>query len=226
VTAGEIAPGLWRWTVTHPEWNPEEDGLPGWSADVGCLYHEAAEAIVLVDPLVPIDPDEASRFWSALDRDVERLELPVEILLTTHWHTRSAGEVRERYAQWPGARVWGAESFLDQVPLPDVQPFATGVALPGGITAFPTSRPGQVVLWLPGHRALVPGDLLLGPGEGTLRVCPDSWLSDPDAPAQVRHALAQLLDLPVEMVLVSHGEPVLRGGHEALAQALASPEPE
>jgi hypothetical protein len=30
-----------------------------------------------------------------------------------------------------------------------------------------------------------------------------------------------LLELPIERVLVSHGEPVLRGGHAALARALA-----
>jgi hypothetical protein len=30
-----------------------------------------------------------------------------------------------------------------------------------------------------------------------------------------------MLDLPVEMVLVSHGEPVLHDGHAALERALA-----
>jgi hypothetical protein len=38
--------------------------------------------------------------------------------------------------------------------------------------------------------------------------------------AQLRTALQPLLELPVEMVLVSHGEPVLSGGREALVQAL------
>ena len=37
---------------------------------------------------------------------------------------------------------------------------------------------------------------------------------------QLREALRPLLDLPVEMVLVSHGEPVLRGGRNAIARAL------
>ncbi|HTA12619.1 MAG TPA: hypothetical protein VK765_04290 [Solirubrobacteraceae bacterium] len=30
-----------------------------------------------------------------------------------------------------------------------------------------------------------------------------------------------LLELPIEWVLVSHGEPVLRGGHGALERAIA-----
>ncbi len=30
--------------------------------------------------------------------------------------------------------------------------------------------------WLPEPRALVPGDLLIGDGEGGVRMCPESWL--------------------------------------------------
>jgi hypothetical protein len=33
-----------------------------------------------------------------------------------------------------------------------------------------------------------------------------------------------LVDLPIERVLVSHGEPVLRGGRAALARAIADAE--
>jgi hypothetical protein len=32
-----------------------------------------------------------------------------------------------------------------------------------------------------------------------------------------------LLDLPIELVLASHGEPVLAGGREALRRAIESP---
>jgi hypothetical protein len=39
--------------------------------------------------------------------------------------------------------------------------------------------------------------------------------------ADLRAALLPLLELPVEMVLVSHGEPVLSDGHTALERALA-----
>jgi hypothetical protein len=71
---------------------------------------------------------------------------------------------------------------------------------------------------------LVPGDRLLGDGKGGLRVCPDSWLGylrgSIDG-AQLRVLLAPLLDLPIERVLVSHGEPVLARAGEALRRALA-----
>ena len=38
--------------------------------------------------------------------------------------------------------------------------------------------------------------------------------------AELRQALRPLLDLPVELVLASHGEPVLVDGHAALAHPL------
>jgi AAA+ ATPase superfamily predicted ATPase len=37
----------------------------------------------------------------------------------------------------------------------------------------------------------------------------------------LREALRPLLELPVEMVLVSHGQPVLRGGRTAIERALS-----
>jgi hypothetical protein len=37
---------------------------------------------------------------------------------------------------------------------------------------------------------------------------------------ELRAALRPLLDLPVELVLVSHGTPVLSGGRDAIARAL------
>jgi hypothetical protein len=74
-----LADGLWRWTT----------------ADAGCVYYEAAEAVVLFDPLLP-SGDEVE-FLDHLDRDVERLGLPVSILLTAAWRERSAPIVRERY---------------------------------------------------------------------------------------------------------------------------------
>lgn len=221
VDVQKLGPGLWRWTCRHPAWTPDEGGPDGWDAEVGCVYYEAPDAVVVIDPLVPPEPAERERFFTALDRDVDRLTLPVAVLLTTHWHERSAVEIRDRYAPRAGAAVWAAQSFASQLAALPTVAFVEGDPLPGGIRAIPTSRPGQLVYWLPGPRALVPGDLLLGDGTGGLRVCPDSWLTGPDAAAGVRRALRPLLDLPVEMVLVSHGAPVLTEARRALGAALA-----
>jgi hypothetical protein len=99
-------------------------------------------------------------------------------------------------------------------------------SLPGGIQAFETARRGEVVYWLPRQRALAVGDVLLGAGakpratDDALRLCPERWLGTATHD-DLRESLAPLLELPVARVLVSHGEPVLRGGRRALATALA-----
>jgi hypothetical protein len=74
-----LAEGLWRWTT----------------AGAGCVYYEAPDAVVLFDPLVPAGEEE--EFLAYLDRDVERLGLPVSILLTAERNERSAPFLRERY---------------------------------------------------------------------------------------------------------------------------------
>ena len=75
----EVAPGLRYWTAPHPQWN----GATGWPEDIGCVYYEAADALALIDPLLPRGEEE--RFLVALDRDVARLDRPVALLLTAPW---------------------------------------------------------------------------------------------------------------------------------------------
>ena len=83
----------------------------------------------------------------------------------------------------------------------------------------------ESMVYLAAPRALIPGDRLIGDVGGGLQPCPVSWLryidraAPPDETA-LRAALAPLLELPVESVLVSHGEPVLRDGAAALRAAL------
>lgn len=205
----EITPGLWRWTGYHEEWKE----------DVGCVYCETSDGVVLIDPLVP--PEDTDNFWQALDRDVRRLEAPVHVLVTVFWHTRSAAAMVERY----GARVWAPRAGKAAVArrAGDVaEPFAPDDPLPGELEAYRTARAAEVVYWIPEHSALVPGDVLLGDGEGGARLCPESWLPASRTRRELADSLRPLLDLPVGRILVSHGEPVLTGGGRALARALDS----
>jgi glyoxylase-like metal-dependent hydrolase (beta-lactamase superfamily II) len=200
VDVRELRPGLWRWTAVHPEW---EHGMH-WPQEVGSVHAELPDAVVLVDPQVPVD--EPERFWAALDRDVERLARPVHVLLTVHWHERSAAEVLERY----GATLWRPEQSAD---------------LPGGVRAELVRGADWVeaLFFLEPWGALVVGDLLLGDGAGGVEV-PVTWFPTEEqhwARTDLKARLRALLDLPVELVLVSHGEPVLENGQAALARALA-----
>ena len=204
----ELAPGLWRWTAFYPEWKDV----------VGSVYYETADAVVLIDPLVP--GEEADRFWAALDRDLDRPAKPLHVLVTVFWHARSTRELVERR----GARVWAptrGRAPIERRAGTVTDVFRPGYTLPGGIRALATGRATEVVFWLPEPRTLVPGDVILGADGGDLRLCPESWLPDGVSRARVAEALRPLLDLPVERVLVSHGEPVLSRGREALAGALA-----
>jgi hypothetical protein len=193
----ELAPGLWRWTARHPD--AEEDPKPGspadWPPEVGSVAYVADDTLVLIDPLVP---DEVWPLLDALARDRRVL-----VLTTIGWHRRSREAVVARY---------------------DASTSRARKNLPSQVVPIPLRGAGETMFWLPEVRALVPGDRLLGDGAGGVRVCPDSWLSylrgSIDG-SQLRTLLAPLLELPVERVLSSHGEPVLSGGHEALRRALA-----
>ncbi|MCY7301968.1 MAG: hypothetical protein LH654_02835 [Thermoleophilia bacterium] len=204
-----FADGLWRWIAYYEEWRDT----------VGCVYYEAPDAIVLIDPLVPAEASEAVRFWKALDRDVARVALPVHVYITVFWHVRSAGEIVRRYdgtlnvpsrARATNERRAGVAASV----------FRPGDELPGGIEALATGRSTEVAYWIPEHRSLVPGDVLLGADDGSLRLCPTSWLPASVTHGKLRVALKPLLDLPVERVLVSHGEPVTAAALTRLREAL------
>ena len=101
----ELQPGLKRWTAPHPEWKPEEDELDESYRPVASVLYVAADALVLVDPLVP------EELWPALDEEVEQAARPVVVLTTIHWHARSRDGVVERYGAELDRLPEGVRSF-------------------------------------------------------------------------------------------------------------------
>ncbi len=193
MTLTELAPGLRRWTAWHEEWKE----------NVGCVAVETDDGLVVIDPLDP-------------PRGLRR---PDHALVTVFFHARST----------KARQVWADERLVRRLASRGVEvnrPFTVGDRLPGGIRAFQTARTDEVVYWLPRQKAVVVGDVLLGAGakpratDDPLRLCPERWLGGATHD-DLRTSLAPLLDLPVSRVLVSHGEPVLRGGGRALAAVLA-----
>lgn len=168
-----------------------------WPEIVGSVAFAAPREFVFVDPLVP------DELWPALDERVRAHGRPVRVLTTIGFHRRSRDEVVRRF---------------------DAGTSRAKAALPEGVQTVTIRRAGETMVWLPGPRALVPGDRLLGDDAGGLRMCPPGWLRylKPGLSYDdLREALRPLLDLPVEMVLVSHGEPVLRDGRAAIERALS-----
>jgi hypothetical protein len=189
----EVAPGLYRWTARHPAWKEgaEPDSPGDWPPEVGCVADVTDARVVLVDPLVAE--------WEELDALVEGR--PVFVVTTMRFHGRSRNEVAERY----GAALVSAE-----------QPH------PSGVERVPIEGADETMVWLARHGALVPGDRLIGDGRGGIRMCPGSWVEylPGYGVEELRAALSPLLELPVERVLISHGEPVLRDGQAAIRAAL------
>jgi hypothetical protein len=207
----ELAEGLWRWTAHHEEWHPGE-----WGSEVACFALDAGDATLLIDPLLPEDDAAVLSRLDALAGG------PVAILITIPYHTRSAEQLRRRY----GATIHGhpavTKRLRDTTGFTAIEP---GAELPGGARAFTIGKPRrfETPIHLPSHRALALGDAIVTTPEGDLRIwhvervdaARARWYRDVFAPTA-----APLLELDIDRILVTHGEPILHDGRAALASAL------
>jgi glyoxylase-like metal-dependent hydrolase (beta-lactamase superfamily II) len=199
----ELAPGLRRWSAHHDEWGKEV----------------ASFAVVADAEAIVIDPLLAPEQWPSLDATLG--DRQAHVLLTTHWHARSAAEL---VARRPGTRVWahsrGRAAVGRRVAVTDV--FRLGDPLPGDLVALAARPRSEVLFWEPRNRALFAGDALLGDGErgAGLHTCPASWLPASSPLEELRETLRPVLDLPVKMVLTAHGTSTLAGAKAKLAAAL------
>ena len=203
----EVQAGVWHWEARHPGWSPEEGGAYGWGPEVSSYAIDTGERVLLLDPLAP--PGEVDEL--VVGRETA-------IVLTCPWHRRDTASLAERL----GAAVY--------VPPPDEaggsplegKVFAAGDRLPVGVEAFPGMEPNDLVLWIESRRALVAGDTLIDRGQGL--EFPRDWaLQDAIvargvSPEQILASLRPLLELPVELVLPTHGAPAYRA---ALERALS-----
>lgn len=208
-SAEEILAGLWRFTAVHPEWEEGED----WDPEVAWWAVLVPTGLALIDPLV--------ESWDELDRLVQLAGGCAGIVRTLHFHERSIPEASRRY----GADAW-ARTSPPGLPEKRVDhPIGGEEPLPGPLRGFEVNRDDEVGLWLPDQRALAFGDAMLRDGDGRLSMCPESWVTRSGGRAGLRQSLTPLLELNPVHVLVSHGPLVLGDGSEAMARALATPEP-
>ena len=202
----ELKPGLRCWTAHHEEWKKE----------VTAFAVESDKTLILIDPLL------VGEQWQQLETGLGGRQL--HVLLTIHWHARSAADVAARF---DSVRVWAHSrdraAVARRAPVTDV--FRVGDDLPGGLVAIEARPRSEVLFWEPRSRALIVGDALLGDGEKGegLGTCPAGWLPQSTSLDDLRAALRPALDLPIEMVLPSHGAPVLKDGREALARIAVGP---
>jgi glyoxylase-like metal-dependent hydrolase (beta-lactamase superfamily II) len=205
--------GLWRWTARHPEWHPGAFGR-----EVASFALDTGGRGLLVDPLLPPDP-------AAVLALVDELAAGgADIVITIPYHVRSAEAIAER----TGATIWGHPAAANR--LADRSRFrelAPGGPAPPGVEAVHVGRPRRFEMpaLIASHRAVAFGDAVVEVG-GELRIWSQqpvdegraAWYRERFVPT-----LEPLLERDVERVLVTHGEPVLAGGRDALAAALARP---
>lgn len=201
----QIARGIGRWVAFHPEWKQ----------DVACGVIDRGGPMILVDPLLPSDPEGQAALDGLAARAAD--DGPPAIVLTVFYHERSAGEVLERI---PGTTLWADRESSEKVEAEVTNPFQPGDPLPGGLVAHATARSDEVVVWDPESRSLFVGDVILGKGPIGIELCPESWLPDGVGLSDLKASLQPLLELPIERILPGHGEAVDREARSSLERLL------
>jgi glyoxylase-like metal-dependent hydrolase (beta-lactamase superfamily II) len=202
VEVTDVAPGLWIWRMDHPGWSPRVHWEPGVTST--CV--ESGGEVALLDPLAP--PEDATDVWERLD------EIPPTIVVVLKPdHVRDVDLFVERY----GVRAYGPDMFFaGDAPKTELDWIGEGSELPGGLIALYDGRGrNETPIWLPEQRAIVFADALTE-REGQLVVWGTPWHEK-----RVLPALRELLDLPFEHVIISHGRPV--HDRAAFERALALP---
>jgi glyoxylase-like metal-dependent hydrolase (beta-lactamase superfamily II) len=189
----EVQPGVWHWEAPHPEWGPGDSSLEWDRQEVSSYAIDDGDRLLLFDPLAAAGREPA-------------------IVLTCPWHERDSRSLLERL----DAAVFVPRPEEGE-PIEGRQLFSAGDRLPVGVDAFPGKEPNDLVLWVESRRALVSGDTLIDRGPGL--EFPRTWVPEDVPPEQILEALRPLLELPVELVLATHGGPADRAALERALDA-------
>ena len=192
----EIAPGIVHWKAKHPNIG----------ADVSCYYLTGER--VLIDPMEP----EEGLDWFRENGP------PEHILLSNRHHDRDSAKFVEAFGCKVHASRPGMHEFSDEQ---QVEPFDFGDDLPGGVKAYEAGAicPDDTALYISARSALSVADGVIN--YGGLGFVPDEHLGD-DVDATkgaIRESYAKILAaVDFDNLLVAHGEPVVGGAKQALAQ--------
>lgn len=214
----EVQSGVWHWEAPHPDWaGPENEVFRQRLA----APNEAARGLV---SSYAIDDGERLLLFDrlAVSREIEELAAGREsvVVLTSPWHERDTESLVARLDAPvftpPPDEGSPDVAWLLSATKRAAHLYSAGDRLPVGVEVFPGRLPNDVVLWIESSRAVIAGDTLVDFGQG-LEI-PVEWLPADVTREQVAKDLEKLLDLPVEVVLATHGGPTDRA---ALAHALA-----
>jgi hypothetical protein len=185
----DVVEGLWIWRMPHPDHNDASD----WEPTVTSVAVESGGRRILLDPLAPAPSARAA--WERIDAFA-----PDTAIVLKPDHVRDV----DLFVRWYGVRALGPVLFWSaDIPKTELEQVRPGDTLPGGLRAFDDGRGMmETPVYLPEQRALVFADAMTAP-DGELRVW-DSALHE----RRALPALRELLALPFEHVIVSHGAPL------------------
>lgn len=216
----QVTESVALWSAAHPEWVPSDGSrTTGWQRLVGSTVVSRPTALLLIDPQLPDDGEDARRLdasiMDALDGGRE-----VHVIIANRWHARSADALRERHFDIAvhaprAARDLGCRAthlFDEETPLP------------AGARALRVDGlyPGEHAIWLAAERVLVFADALLCGADGRARLAPPEWASKESNHEELRPGLERFLDLDPAWLVTSHSPRAIPSGRIALKRALAA----
>jgi hypothetical protein len=191
----ELAPDLWHWTARRD------------SIGMDVSSYALADGRVLIDPLIP--PQGLEWF--------EQHAAPEHVLLTCRHHDRDAWRLRAAFGCTVHCVRQGLHELEGRGP---VEPFDFGDELPGGVVAKEVGAlsPDEGALYIAARRALAVADgVVRWPGVEGLAFVPDHLMDEPErTKAGLRDAYRRLAELDLELLLLTHGDPVVGDASAAL----------
>jgi hypothetical protein len=192
----EILPGLWHWSALR-----ERIGMV-----VSSYYLEPQR--VAIDVLLP--PEGLAWF--------EDHGPPEHVLLSNRHHDRHAWQLHEAFGSTVHCARSGMHELAGRGP---VEAFDPGDELPGDVVAYEVGAicPDESALHIPAYGALACADgVVRWEPEGPLGFVPDYLMDDPpQTRAGLCAAYRRLLSLDFDTLLLAHGDPIVAGGKQALA---------
>ncbi len=193
--AGEVVPGVYRFTMYDDRIDAESDGY---------VVVENDRAI-LIDPL------------PMAERDLKKLGAVEAICLTASCHERAA----KRYQRTFKVPVYAPRRAVGFEKTKPDRWYGPGARLPGGLKAVHSPGPTDAhysLYLLRGGGVVFCADLLTNYGGRRLAFVAGEYQDDPKG---TRKSVRRLLDLRFRVLCPNHGKPIKTGAKQAIRHALA-----
>ncbi len=195
-TAREITqlfPGVWQWSAYSSHHKVE---LTSHAVNT-------SEGVVIVDP-IPLDEEQRIKF--------EPIVAPQAVILTNANHLRSATQWVDRKSIYAFPSSLTREHGLVVIERQPSQLFGlTIIPLEGGPA-------GEIALFDSDKKLLIVGDALVNLPNRGLEILPAKYCNDD---GMLRNSLCRLLAFNFDVLLCSHGNPILTAAKTRLKELLA-----